>query len=331
MDTMRAMGLEELLKQQDGVVSRRQLLALGMKDAEIARRLRRREWARLLPGVFVNHTGPPTWRQRAIAAVLFHWPAALAGASALHAAGVRGYEPSSTSPIEVCVDRRRSVRRHVGVHVRQVVRFESLCLMQLMPPRQRNEHALLDVASRRPRLDGSVAVLADGVQGGYTTAPRLRSALALRTRLRHRGLLSGILEDVDAGVRSVLEHRYLTWVERAHGLPEGRRQRRVKAGSGSTRRDVEYLDFGVTVELDGVIGHDESADVWDDLDRDIATLVSGEVTLRAGWRQVLDFCRLARAVASVLQARGWTGDIRPCGPDCAAFTSPGEEDVAQTG
>lgn len=325
------MDIWTLQKHQDGVVSRRQLVVAGVGDAEIRRRLRRREWSRVFPGVYVDHTGPLTWRQRAWAAVLFHWPAALAGSSGLHAAGVRGHEPRPGAPIEVCVDRDRSVRRHVGIHVRQVVRFESLCLMNTSPPRQRVEHAFLDVASRRRRLEGSIAVLADAAQCGATTAARLVAALRERPRLRHRAMMLAVLVDVGAGVRSVLEHRYLTWVERAHGLPRPKRQRPVRVDGDRGYRDVDYLAFHLIVELDGKIGHDGAEDQWDDIDRDLAGAVAGELTIRVGWRQVLEPCRLARAVATILQARGWKGDIKPCGADCAAFWTPGVEDVAQTG
>ena len=50
--------------------------------------LRRREWARVHPGVYVAHTGPLSWPQRAWSAVLLVAPAALSGSSALHAHGV---------------------------------------------------------------------------------------------------------------------------------------------------------------------------------------------------------------------------------------------------
>jgi hypothetical protein len=105
----------------------------------------------------------------------------------------------------------------------------------------------------------------------------------------------------------------------------------VKVEGDATYRDVEYRAFAVTVELDGLLGHDDSEDRWDDFDRDIADVVAGGVTIRVGWRQVLNPCRLARALAEVLRARGWTGQLKPCGPDCAAFSAPGSEDVAQTG
>ncbi|MDO7867667.1 hypothetical protein [Nocardioides jiangxiensis] len=58
--------LEDLLDLHDGVVARAQVLLLpGESDATIRRRLRRREWVTLHPGVYLDHTGVRTWRQRA--------------------------------------------------------------------------------------------------------------------------------------------------------------------------------------------------------------------------------------------------------------------------
>jgi putative AbiEi antitoxin of type IV toxin-antitoxin system len=319
------------LRLQNGVLSRRQVLAAGLKDADIERRLRRREWARVHPGVYVEHTGPLTWDQQAWAAVLYYWPAALAGESALAVQNVRGYEQRVGSLIEISVDRNRRVIRRMGIVVRQNARFESLCQMQLDPPRQRLEHALLGVASRKRGLDRSVGVLADAVQQGRTTPRRLLDALAERPRLRHHAVLRTVLADVQSGVHSVLEHRYLTDVERAHGLPSGARQRRMRIAGGVTFRDVDYVDEGLTVELDGRIGHGAVEDMWSDLERDVLTITIGGVTVRAGWVHVLDPCRLARAVATVLVSLGWTEWITPCSGDCGAFSAPGAEDALQTG
>ena len=77
--------LQPILKAQTGVISRRQVLDCGLDDSDIARLIRRREWARVHDGVYVDHTGPPSWDQRAWAAVLFHWPAVVSGRSALAA------------------------------------------------------------------------------------------------------------------------------------------------------------------------------------------------------------------------------------------------------
>jgi hypothetical protein len=327
---MEEAAVDALVRQQCGVICRRQALDRGLTDVDIERRLRRREWARIHPGVYVHHTGPPTWEQRAWAAVLFYWPAALAGHSALAMHNVRGYERREGSPIEVSVDRDRRVVRQLGIVVRQNARFDTLCVMQLDPPRQRVEHALLGVASGKRGLDQSVGVLADAVQQGRTTSRRLLDALDERPRLRHRALLRMVLVDVQSGVHSVLEHRYLKDVERAHGLPVGTRQRRVDIDSSVTYRDVDYLDFGSTVELDGRIGHSDVTDQWADLERDVVTMTAGGFTVRAGWVHVLDPCRLAEAVAKVLAAKGWTGTLTPCSQDCGAFSAPGAENARLT-
>jgi hypothetical protein len=57
-------GLRALLGRQSGVVSRRQALACGMAPYDLERLLRRRELARVVPGVFVDHTGELAWEQR---------------------------------------------------------------------------------------------------------------------------------------------------------------------------------------------------------------------------------------------------------------------------
>jgi hypothetical protein len=322
---------------QDGVISRQQLVeihpgrSLVELDAMIRSNLRQRRWAPVCRGVYVDHTGPLTWRQQAWAAVLFHAPAALAGHSALHAWGVRGHEPRPGSPIYVCVDRTRSVERRMGTHVRQIARMETLCVMGAGIPRQRVEHALIDVASAHRHLDDCVAVLADAVQDRRTTAPRLLLALGARTRVRHRALMREVLGEVQTGVQSVLEHRFKVDVERAHGLPEALRQTRVLAGTKVTERDAEYAEFGVVVELDGRIAHEEPAKRWADVDRDISAAIVGQITIRPGWRHLLEPCALARSLSELLRSRGWAGHPTPCSADCAVLQSSSDCEPAQIG
>ena len=104
--------------------------------------IRRRELARVHTGVYVDHTGPLTWSSRAWAAVLFHWPAALAGLSAVNLAG---------SPVEVAVDARREARTRLpGVQVRRVAGLQERVLWNYGPPRIRVEDAVLSVCARAP-------------------------------------------------------------------------------------------------------------------------------------------------------------------------------------
>ena len=102
--------------------------------------------------------------------------------------------------------------------------------------------------------------------------------------------------------------RYLRDVERAHRLPQARRQARL----GPYRGDALYEAYGVLVELDGQQYHRGLA-ATNDLDRDNRQSLHGVLTLRFGWRQVVgDPCRVARMVGAALDSRGWPDTTSPC-------------------
>ena len=319
-----------LLQNQAGVVSRRQVLACGGDDDLIERRLRRREWARVHPGVFVDHTGPLSWLQRAWAAVLYYWPAALSHQSALDIHMGRPPEHPN-APIHVAIDTRRRQVGRDGVSLHRVTALDKRIEPSRLPPRIDFEEAVLQVASGAGDETAAIAALADACQSRRTTASRLAASLDRRTRLPRRRFLAAVLVDVATGAFSALEHRYLTRVERPHGLPRGLRQRRVRSGRRVTYRDIDYPAYGTVVELDGRLGHEFSVDRWDDLDRDIDSVVAGDTTIRVGWRQVLAPCRLAGLVARLLTARGWTGRLRPCSPDCTAAPVRGTSSAPDAG
>lgn len=311
------MDLEETLAHQDGVISRAQVLACGGDDLLIARKLRRREWAAIYSGVYVAHTGPLTWRQRAWAAVLGQAPAALVGRSALHA---HGWQQPEAGPIEIAVPWTRRIQRRPGIVLTRLRNFSALVQANASPPRVRLEPAVLMLASRARSEDQAVAVVANACQSRRTTPARLFAALDLLRRLPRRALLLEVIADAATGAYSAMERRYLRDVERAHGLPPGARQAREATESGVVFRDVKYRKYGVDVELDGRLGHELAGDRWRDLQRDLDAASVGELTLRAGWRQVLAPCRLAALIGRVLRSRGWTGQLQPCGPDCLAVT-----------
>lgn len=313
-------ALREILAAQSGVVARRQIVRIGGASSDIRSRLLRREWVRLAPAVYLDHTGTPTWEQRCWAALLHLWPAALHRETALGWHGIRrDRSPRQPRVVHVLVQGPRQVRPMPGVSVERVKDATPWVLDGLAPPRTRVEYAALKVAADRDEA-GAIALLSDVVQQGLTTATRLAATLDQLVRLPRRPLLREVLGDVEAGTRSVLEQRYLVRVERAHQLPVGQRQLRVVDRSGTAYRDVRYREQRVVVELDGAFGHRDSEDRWTDLDRDIAATVGGELTLRAGWAQVLAPCRLGGVVATVLGSRGWAGRPTHCGPACSLGT-----------
>lgn len=316
-------ALRRLMRRQSGVVSRRQVMEVGGDDVDIRGMIRRRQWARVHEGVYVDHTGPLTRQQRTWAAVLLHWPAAVHRQTALDLHGVRRDRrtPALDEPVWVIIDAaRRSPAPVPGVRVERVRGAASWLTSHRWPPRVTVEMALLKVASQRD-LAGAVAVLADACQQRRTDVARLLRALERLGNLKGRASLVAVLRDVAEGAYSVLEHRYLRDVERAHGLPAGRRQARASHGGRAVVRDVTYAAEGLVVELDGRFRHRDLEDKWADLDRDLAAAVDSLMTIRLGWSQVLSPCRVAVALAAILGARGWAGTPTGCCPGCPVTRS----------
>lgn len=303
------MDVGEALRQQDGVISRRQALDAGLVEREIRRLLRRNEWARVHSGVYVEHTGPLSWMQRAWAAVLYAAPAALCFESALGAQSL---------PIHVAVDRQRStLAEPVGVRIHRVAHLDGRVLWNAGPPRMRYEEAALDVAGRSARELDAIAVLANACQSRRTTARRLLKALDSRGRLRRRRWLRAVLIDIADGTCSVLEHGYLVRVERPHGLPRAARQKRSASSLGVCYRDAEYGER-LVVELDGRVFHDSATSRDADFERDLDAAVGGRSTVRLSYGQVFDRpCQTAGKIARILHRHGIAVAGRPCGPGCA--------------
>lgn len=315
-DTRVLDDVAELLELQSGVISRRQVHDAGLGDHDIRRYLRRREWAPVHDGVYVEHTGPLTWVQRAWAAVLFAWPACLCLDSALRAAGGPGRrDHDDDGPIHVAVESSRRVRAPSGVVVHRLRGLEQKSLWNTCPPRLRIEEAALDVAARTTSDFDAISTLADFVQSRQTTAARLLRALRGRARIARREFLEEVLIDVGEGACSALEHAYLTRVERAHGLPAANRQLRASARN-PVYRDVLYRDQGLVVELDGRLFHDNARARDRDLDRDLDAAVDGLSGVRIGWGQAVGQpCATAVRIGRILNRLGWTGEVVPC-PAC---------------
>jgi len=299
----------DLMDLQAGTLSRRQLLERGATDADLRRWVRRRELARVYTGVYVNHTGPLTWVNRAWAAVLFHWPAALTHESVVNRAG---------DVIHVAIDVERTHTPVPRVRVHRLVGFDERVQWHLGPPRVRLEDALLSMCSRAADRVDALALVSDACRRRVTTPARLAAELTRRRHVTHRRWLLEVLEEAADGVQSLLESSYRRRVERAHGLPRPDRQFHERTLDGVVHRDVRYARFGVLIELDGRLGHELNHDKWNDQDRGLLAATTELLTLRLGWRHIESTpCRTADRVAQVLRTRGWRGTPRRCGHNCS--------------
>lgn len=299
---------------QDGVVTRTQLLDHGATPADLRRLLRQRRLARVLPGVFVDHTGPLTQRQREWGAVLAAWPAALTRESALPVS------PPDTVHVAVALGRTLKLPNWIRVH--RSAEFEQRANLNSRPPAVDTEHALVDAMSARVKAGdtpGAFALLAQTVHSRRTTPDRILAVLAARRRITNRWVLEGLIEDLRDGACSVLEREYLREVERKHGLPRGHRQHPSRATGRRTDKDVQYLEYEVIVELDGRAYHGSPRARDRDARRDLAELATNNaVTVRVTYGLVFhETCRTAAWIATVLQRNGWQGSLRRC-PDCPA-------------
>ncbi|WP_206673523.1 hypothetical protein [Pseudactinotalea terrae] len=311
-------ALREALHAQDGVIAWRQLSELGAQQHDVDRMVRRRELRRVHRGVYIDHTGPLTRRQREWVAVVALWPAALADESALP-----GPPPGR---IDIAIGPGRTVQAPAGVRVRRIEQLDRRVRWQRSPPRVGIEHATLDVMSKRVRGDdvaGAFATLVQSVSSRETTVDRILAALEERRRIGGRRLLTDMLTDVRDGICSVLERGYRDRVERPHGLPRPDRQHVSEATGFLTHQDVRYLRYDLIVELDGLAFHSSAAARDQDAARDLAEMAdSGAPTARVTYGLVFSTpCRTAHWIAKILRRRGWRGQPRRC-PDCPSPDRP---------
>jgi len=294
--------LTALARSQAGVLSTGQAGELGVGRHSVARLVAAGRWRRLDRSVYFVHPDEPTWLAWAWAGLLVASPGArLSGLSAAHLHGLHEPEPW---PLALLVPHDRPVRSRppwVFRRERSGVRDQR---SPGSPPRSTVEDTVLDLTGEGS-AEAAIDWLTRAVQSRRTTVPRLRRSLEQRTRVRYRHLLLDLLADVAEGAETPLELAYLHDVERAHGLPRGVRQHRSRAAPHL--RDVYYDPCALVVELDGRLGH-EGFGRFRDMHRDNVGTVSGELTLRYGWRDVTgDPCAVAWQVAAVLARRGWSG------------------------
>lgn len=259
-----------------------------------------RDWCPLGRGV--HSLAAPDWLSAAWAGLLVGGDnASLGGLAAAHLSGwlpepprrITVWSHGHPSPWEID-GRRVTFRRGVRGRRGRI-------------PRTLPEETLLDAADECSP-DSVLHLMARAFTHRHTTPQRVAELLQRRSRQRHRSEISQACEHGMAGVESILEWRYLTRIEQAHGLPPASRQVWL---SGSDRCDVFYEDYGVIVELDGRLGHEES---FRDHRRDNRNALQHDaLTLRYGSRDIFYVpCPIAEEVAAVLRRRGWRGEFRLC-------------------
>lgn len=310
----------ELAALQGGVVSRSQLLGLGLSASAVARAQRR--WTPLARGVYwvAPPIQDPPFLTRVWAGILLGGDGARAGlgtAAVLHGLAhvdeISSYWWRSIPGLaddRICILTPNDRRGGAGLAFIREQPGERLPSRLTDPARTGIDDTALDLAAHGDQAH-VVSWITRAVQRRLTTTERLGRRLTARPTLRHRRLMIELLAEVSQGATTPLEVSSVRRVFRPHGLPKPELQMRV--GPGLV--DIGYRRFHLVIELDGRLGHVEEGK-FRDRRRDNRHAELDARTLRFGWEEVVgEPCAVARQIGRMLRRQGWTGEMALC-PRC---------------
>ncbi len=291
-----------LAQRQAGMVSRRQLNALGLDHNYVRHQVQAQRWVARTPLVVSTTTGTLTYAQRAWTGVLHAGAGAAVGG--LTAAKIRGLEKWERPRITILVPADADVSDVPGFDFIRTRRDIAL----MTGPRTRAPVCLIEPAvllfagyTRSSRT--ACGLLAAVVQQRLTTTVELSHWLALMRPLRRAGLFRSTLADLSGGAQSLSEID-IGRVCRRFGLPLPDRQVRRRDQNGALRyTDCEWkLSDGrvVVLEIDGAF-HMEAENWMADMTRQRGLVVDGSLVLRCS---SMELRRNPRAVARDLSALG---------------------------
>jgi very-short-patch-repair endonuclease len=283
--TVRIDGLGELLSSQLSVVSRGQLLGLGMKDNAMQRRVRiGGPWQVLLPGVYLGLTGAPDLLQKEMAALLYAGPGSLiTGPVALMHHGLRSPVVMETVDVLVPGARRRTstgfVRLHRTTHMpSRTVSSGPLRFVVVA-------RAVADTARLLAEVRDVRAVVADAVQRGRCTVADLGTELR-KGPIRGSAMFRSALADVAEGIRSVAEGDLRKLIRSAR-LPTPLYNASLFIGDEFLARpDAWWPAAGVVVEVDSYEWHLSPADADRTRKRHDRLIAAGIYPLHFSPRQI---------------------------------------------
>jgi predicted transcriptional regulator of viral defense system len=262
---------------QHGVISREQLLALGLSDGAIVYRVKIGRLHRLHAGVYAVGHRPVSPLAHAFAAVLAAGPGAALSHSS--AATLWGMSKEWQTPLEVTA---RSARRRAGV---QFHRSKTLICQDITMhfgiPVTTPARTVLD---NTPRLSDPALARAvnDLRRASYLALSHLAELLARHPQTRATNRLRTHLAHPERPpTRSEFEDAFLLFAEQ-NDLPEPL----VNTVVAGHEADVFFPEHQLVVELDGWDFHSDRIHFESDRDRDPDLLAAGIATVRLTWERL---------------------------------------------
>jgi hypothetical protein len=212
-------ALRDLLRQQDGLVTARQAIGVGLTSSALSRRAGSGLLRRVLPLVYAEGAADLTRPQRARAALLFAGAdACMSGEAALLHRRI-GHLPHEVTAetVDVLVPHARRLRSADWVRVTHTKRMPHRGLVDGLPTAPVGR-AVADAARWQTSYDVVLAIASCAINAGRTTLADLQEELAA-SPVRGSRLLRQVIAESESGVRSVAEAKALRLL-RAAGLPE---------------------------------------------------------------------------------------------------------------
>lgn len=275
---------------QHGIITRRQLVELGLTGAAIDHRLRAGFLFGVHRGVYAIGHRPPSPHARAMAAVL----ACGSGAVLSHrsASALWGLDARWRAAVDVTAP---SERRHRGVRVhrsRTLTRRDVTVHFGI--PVTTLARTLLDLAD--VLSDKKLARAVNEAQIQQRSTLQQLAALLARSPGRNTARLRPFVERAGPPTRSEFEDAFLAFAEH-HGLqvPE------VNQCVAGYEVDALWRHQRLAVELDSREFHDTDQAFEQDRDKDADLLVAGVRVIRLTWRRMTQTpTREARRLAALL-------------------------------
>lgn len=275
--------IAKLARDQLGLVTREQLIALGMSDHWIYHWIRRGFFEVVHPGVYRIAGSPPRWEQTLLAACLAAGGSAVA--SHRSAAALWGLDGDFRSEIDIAVPRLDKSRpKGVTVHRSTDLVDDHVTVRRGVPvtkpartlvdlgavARQSDVDRAVDDALAKELLshEGLLVMLDEVGRKGRRGVGPLRVSLAGRT-------------DVSS---TVMEAEFSRLIRR-YGLPEPVYQFEIRDALGRfvARTDAAYPDLWLVIELDSVSTRAKRGALQYDVARQNRILECGYLPLRYTW------------------------------------------------
>jgi very-short-patch-repair endonuclease len=287
-------AIAELAAKQRGVITRAQLLELGMTRTTIDNWVKHSRLHSLYRGIFLLGHPRPIAGARQLAAVLACGRGAVL--SHLSAAGLWRLLPGREGDVDVTVPGRNPGRRR-GIRVHRVNALDRRDVRKLGGiPITSPARTIFDVAAvvRRRELEQA---LAEAYARRLARRSDFVSLLARRSSLSGTRALRALLDDATPALtRSRAEERLLALIRTAE-LPAPEINVRI----GRHEVDFMWRDQRLIVEVNGFRFHSSRSAFEHDRRRDAELISQGFRVIRITWRQIVDrpealTARLAKAL-----------------------------------